>query len=387
MSISEAHTSIANNLASRHGNYRLANERSGVIAYMACPVCLETKGRQEFESRHMAVMLDFWLKNNFNTVVAKCMRCDRKFKKKELLSWPTLKERNFSDHSKVIVTPKKPKPVILRDFLDGVEIPYDPGQVIPISELPKNHPAWQYLLSRETLDIDSLIRDFHPSFCIKERPESQELGIFYKKFPVMRITPQGRIIFYSFCNSHMQAWQSRLIDQKIKINGGELTSILHPDTNQFVPVSFNNGDTITYIPPVTSKSKIPPKYYNGRFHKHKILFGYDSYLNNNKNIPYEKRVIFVAEGLLDAVQVGGDGVACLGKQICQEQVPLLLSLSPKIVFMVQNDEPSETGFKNSKEFFDKINVQVFRVSPPENFNDFGEMHHSLVKQYVSRFYS
>lgn len=354
---------------------------------MACPACLEVKGRQEFESRHLAVMLDAWLKTTYNTTVGKCMRCDRKYKKLELSNWPTLKERNFSDNNKNVFVRKIPKPVSLEAVIDGVEIPYGPGVVVPLTELPETHPAWQYILNRKTLDIETLIRDFHPGFCVKERPQSEELGIFYKRTPNSRNTPQGRIVFHSYCNGHLQAWQSRLIDQTTNINGGKLTSILHPDTHQFIPVTFSMGDQVSYIAPNTSKNKLPTKYYNGRFHKHKLVFGYDAYAKHNKDVPYDQRVIFVAEGILDAVQVGGDGVACLGKQICPEQVPLLLSLSPKIVFMVQNDEPSESGFRSNEALFRNLNIEIFRVTPPDGFNDFGDMPYTQVKEYVASFYT
>lgn len=380
--ITDSHKSIADNLTSIHGTYRLANERSGVILYMACPHCLSEKGKSEFDSRHMAIMLDVWLKSTYNVTVAKCMRCNKKFKKNELLNWPSLKDRNFCDNNRNQVSFKIPKPVSFKEVIDGVSVPYGPGRVVPITELPKSHPAWCYLLSRDTLDIETLVRDFHPQFCVCEAPENAELGIFYKKLPIARNTPQGRIVFNSFTDGHLSAWQSRLIEASIHVNGGKINSFLHPDTLEFINTSFVIDGNVTFIGAYTKKNQTPVKYYNGRFHKHKIIFGHDAYLKRVEHIPYSDRVIYVAEGILDAVQLDGFGVACLGKQLCPDQVAILLSLSPKIVFLVQNDTAAELGFEANKELFNKLNLEIFRISPPKEFNDFGEMHYKHVQSYV-----
>jgi hypothetical protein len=382
MEISDAHKSIVSNLAPIHGSFRLSNERSGVVAYMACPHCLEVKGSAEFDSKHMVVLLDRWLKNTFNTVVAKCMRCEAKFKKSEIMNFPTLKERNYSDNNRNVISTYVPKPVTYKETVDGIDVPYDAGTTIPITELPRTHAVWEYLDSRNNLDIDTLIRDFHAAFCTVERPESKELGIFYKRLPESRNTAQGRLVISSYVRGHLTAWQSRVIDKKVKINGGVMHSYLHPDTFEFTNTHYVHEGSTTYVAPYEAKKHLPAKYYNGRFHKHKIVFGYDAYARRNANIPYEERTIFVAEGVLDAIQLGGTAVACLGKSIREEQVPVLLSLSPKIVFLVQNDDAAESGFTASAEIMKKFNLEVHRVSPPAEFNDFGDMHHQYVKEYV-----
>lgn len=382
MEITDAHKSLVNNLAPIHGSFRLASERSGVVAYMACPHCLEVKGKAEFESKHMVILLDRWLKNTFNSSVGKCMRCDAKFTKNQLLGFPTLKERNYSDNNKNMVRSYVPKPIHYKEVVEGVSVPYDAGVTIPLTELPKDHPAWQYLLSRQTLDLECLVRDFHPAFCVQERPTNKDIGLFYKKLPESRDTPQGRIVFHSYIKGKLSAWQSRLIEKTELVGGGKMKSYLHPDTFQFINTHFEYDGKITFVPPYAAKKNLPCKYYNGRFHKHNIVFGYDAYAQHNSNIPYADRTIFVAEGILDAVQLGGYAVACLGKQLHAEQVSVLLSLAPKIVFLVQDDDAAESGFRANKELMEKYNLPVFRVSPPEGYNDFGDVDHTLVKTYV-----
>jgi len=384
--ITESHKSIANNLVHIHGGYRLANERSGVILYMACPTCLTTKGRSELESRHLAIMLDVWINSRSHRKVAKCMRCNSTFTAKQLLSFPNLEQRGLRVHVQNVIAEKKPAPIMYESSQSGINIPYPPGDTIPVSRLDNSHPVWEYLHSRNTLDIERLKTDFHMSYCIKEFPQNFDIGVIYKKLPASRNTPQGRIVFKSYNCGYLEAWQSRLVEKtavvvKNEIEGSiNISYHLHPDKHEFIATHIKNGDETFFIPPNTRKRDIPPKYFNGRFHKHNIVFGHDAYLENNKDIPYSDRVIYVTEGILDAVQFGGNGVAVLGKQISIEQIPILLKLSPKIIFATQNDDAAESGLDNNKEMMDRYNLSYDVIRPPLEFNDFGEMPYLKVKQ-------
>ncbi len=376
MSIQEEHRSIANNLAHIHGGYRLANERSGVILYMACPKCLHERGRIEFQSRHLAVMLDRWINaQHRNTKVATCMRCNSHFGKQDLLDYPTIETRGFRDNNKNTISFKQPAAISFAEIKNNVEIPHSPGECVGLADLPKTHPAWQYLSSRPTLDIERLVSDYNAAFCYKELPKNEDFGIFYKDLKHTRNTPQNRIVFYSTYNGILQAWQSRLIDKTVKQGDFTTYSYFHPDKNDYEVAYVNVKNELNWVHPYKAKRDIPPKYYNCRMHKHKVVFGRDAYLRHNKDVPYKDRYVVVTEGILDAVQFGGRGVACLGKQICVEQVPILLQLAPKIIFAVQNDKASESGFEFGKSLLETISVEYDKVSPPEAFNDFGEMDH------------
>jgi hypothetical protein len=84
----------------------------------------------------------------------------------------------------------------------GNMIPDHPGKVIPLSQLPADHPALFYM--EQMLGL---------AWCEEEAPIDREIGRFYRKLHYRwRDTPQGRIIFHAYIRGIRQLWQGRYLE-------------------------------------------------------------------------------------------------------------------------------------------------------------------------------
>lgn len=140
---------IAEALGMIHGKVKPARETGGLQFYVACPDCLQEKGREELFDRKLAVNVERFLRlGDFRNLSADrsdcsgyCMRTKKIYKVTELLRYEPIQQRGFPEAR--VGVGKVINMMCLIDDGRGNMIPDHPGEVIPVPQLPPDHPAVQ----------------------------------------------------------------------------------------------------------------------------------------------------------------------------------------------------------------------------------------------------
>jgi hypothetical protein len=193
---------LADRLSAIHGDVHLANEASGWHLYMASPLLIAQGQKNEIHKRHLAVNAAryFGWGDKFQKMsprsrdkCALCMKSKTSYKVTDLLNMPPLSVRleGMKDEGKVIDSGKRKH--LIDDGL-GNMIPDHPGVVIPLSQLPADHPANFDMAQRGlTPRIPAMEKMFGLAWCEEEAPIDREIGRFYRKLHYgWRDIPQGR---------------------------------------------------------------------------------------------------------------------------------------------------------------------------------------------------
>ena len=352
---------LAQMLSVRHGNVRVAREASGVHFYIASPVCLQQYGDDELWKMHLAINVEKYLRDReTNDVCALCMKTDRPYSMSDLLSMKNLEKRGFKDVSHMI-TVKSDEQYLEEDGF-GNMVPKSPGKVIPITQLTSTHPVIQYVKSRN-FDPILLERQFAAAYCYEERED-----IFYRRLGGgFKATPQGRLIFYAYINGVRKGWQARVLEFVER----DVKYYYHPYVDQWVPMESKTPNGWVTID--TSVEKWDPAKYvlaHGA-KKNSFIMGYDAAVDFNND--RKDRVIGLTEGPLDAARLGPPFCAVMGKFLHYDQAKWCNGFD-RVVLAMQNDEASEGLAQKTSSLLSVMGIPLEVVRPPEQFNDFGDMH-------------
>lgn len=167
-----------------------------------------------------------------------------------------------------------------------------PGLVTSIADLPLEHPAVQYLLSRGC-DIRELAEVFQIGYC-------EEAADAYPRM-------QGRIVIPIRYKDKLVGWQGR------------------------------------YVGDIDWKSARTPKYYNWEhFSKSQFVYNYDQAIRH--------KVVVAVEGVADVWSGGAQFVCLFGASISSAQLALLgeLGREGRLVLMLDGNEAGRKGMSPEK---------------------------------------
>ena len=382
---------LAEALSRLHGPSIIRKEKNGYHIYLPSPACLATDGRRELQSKHLTVNaskykeLPEWVNTHkglkhdpdFSAV---CHKTSTRYRVSDLLDekkFPTLDKRGIPNVASHVASFSSINKDSLVSDGRGNMVPRDPGDVVPIIDLPNNHPAVEYLLNRN-YDLDVLYRQMRCSYCTREAPEDPTCGIFYKRMPLrFKDTPQGRIILYAFIDGVQVGWQSRIIERVAH----NVKEYWHPYANMWVPVETLTADN-KWVPMDGVESEYngfkctwKPSKYKTAFgmSRNNALIGVDAAVQFNKLLKLKKRIAVLAEGPLDAGRFGPMGIAMLGKYLSQEQAQILINRFDKIIMVMDNDKAGEEARRRITQVMqDKLTEVVF-ADVPEGIKDAGAM--------------
>ena len=125
-----------------------------------------------------------------------------------------------------------------------------PGEVVPLTSLPADHPALKFLQSRG-FQAQALEEQFGSSFCMAESPGRRHRTIV-GDFPE---TPKGRIIFFAQRDGVCTGWLGRLLE----IEDEHCRSVWHPDKLEWVQV-MSRTSAQTPWEPLSAYSKFDPSW-------------------------------------------------------------------------------------------------------------------------------
>lgn len=378
---------LAGALSRKHGNIVVAREKSGLHLYMACPSCLQKDGRPEMRKRHLALNVSkYFGQDNFltrrggydNQRCCQCMKEDKPYRVQELLDMAPLSERGIPDEASSVTISSVERKCLIRDAA-GNEIPDHPGLVVPVNQLPGDHPAVIYLKSRN-FDLNRLYQQFRASFCYQEAPEDADKGRFYRRLPCgFRDTPQGRIIFYADMLGVQQSWQARIMEMVHE----DIKYFFHPYQNVWTAMEHKVEGKWQPLPHAMQEGKKwdPQKYKNAfSSQRNEVVFGYDAALRWNADMP--KKLVISAEGPPDAARFGPPGIPLTGKYLSATQRRLITSNFHAMIAALQNDKASRE-LAATLSIAMQGNMQYFAVvTPPDGIKDFGEMDDASARAHV-----
>ena len=371
---------LAHDLSAIHGTVRITNEASGLHCYLACPACLRENGTDELSKMHLAVNLLKYM-TTAQTQVGMCMKCESVFDLLDLLSMPSLAAQGYEHKPQVIV-----KQAIDEDYLEtdakGNRVPKSPGSVIPIMDLPSDHPAHMYIASRG-YNAEDLAQQFDLSFCTAERND-----INYRKTPGWcRATPQGRIIFYIKQKGVTLGWQARILEIE---NDGYIW-YWHPYKEKWVAVFQVDpaGGKPIPLPEFMVGGKKPDmaKYiFPHGCVRNACLMGYDAVMESYQNDPDARvRWCGLVEGPMDAARFGTPFMAIMGKSLSEHQAKLLVEARfTHVIYVRDKDEAGARGAESVSKQLQRYGkgIEVKIVSPPGDFKDLGEMTTEAAREFV-----
>lgn len=362
---------LAKKLADRQGcQVLVTREASGYHIYLPCPSCLETHGKNELRDPKFAINASKYLAlgDNFsdlrdiqsergtfnpmsagrnvdaqetrNTKSGICMRTRQakephRFSVTELLSMSSITERHpdIKTSSKIVGGAGSADRAAHWEIdpVSGILCPPPPGEVVPINELPSDHPGVEYLLDRG-FNLDKLWEQFRCSFCTKEYPYGKN-EIYYRKMPGGWMdTPQNRIIFYSLINGAPMTWQARY-PERLSDDGLQKYA-LHPysRTGQWdhVATRSNAGAAWMPVPPfdeVDERGTLrfqPSKYRTAKYSSRELI-GWDAAVRRAQLDPEMIKWVILGEGPLDAARPGPGGVGLIGSSISPENAAKIAS--------------------------------------------------------------
>lgn len=376
---------LAEALAAIHGDVEIASESSGIHLYFADPGLLAQDGSKEFRSKHCAVNASKYFgfgkwgnaSQKERRRCAVCMKDGRTYTVDRLLSYMPLRHRGDVAASAGVVRDKVREHVTVVDE-HGVEVPDGPGQTIPLTQLPADHPAVVYLRNRG-YDLQLLERMFEACYCAAEAPPVRGKRGYRTLVDGWRNTPQGRIIFGARVRGSRVIWQGRVIEHADDTRH----YVWHPYRLQWCvdAVRDTPGDPWKFVAPYDQVDehgafiwKDLAKYFTTPGgHRNKAVLGFDSAVAWNANRPPAKRFAVLMEGPLDAGKPGPPCVAAIGKFISPGQAELLASEFPTVFVGYDNDTAGrEQRLKGAKTLMD-AGCRIRHLIAPEDKKDWGEM--------------
>ena len=247
--------------------YKVTSSKNGTDYLVCCPFCLRTAGKPDTKYKmHITPSVGIY----------HCFRCDASGAIQSM----------FKDLARMRNTPEAVEHILpLPNNIQG------PGDMVALNQLPDNHVAIRYIKGRG-FDPDSLTHNYGIMYCSRGRTFGGPRGrhIF---------DTTNTIIFPMIMDGKSVGWQARLL--------------YNPESapeDQYEIYGYGKNEDGEYI--------VPPKYLTSPgLDKGRILFNYD----NARKFEF----VTICEGTFDAIKVGLNGVATLGKGVTDNQMRLLKS--------------------------------------------------------------
>jgi len=246
--------------------------------------------------------------------VWRCWRCDRTGIVNELI-------KEFKTNA----------PVVNQQIVPLPENIQSPGDLVPLVDLPEDHVAVRYLRNRK-FDPDVLDKRYGVRFCI----QGKIIG--------GRFNTSNTIVFPIWMNNKLVGWQARLL--------------YDPDQ-----VTEEQYELYGFTKDSDGEWQVPPKYMTSPgLDKGRILFNYDNARKHD--------VIVVCEGPFDAISVGLNGVATLGKGVTEYQERLIKAYWKFAVILLDPDDADYEMLKLEQSL--RMAIPCVSVSL-KGYKDAGEM--------------
>lgn len=408
LNIPEQIRNLAERLAKIHGPVRVSHESGGYHIALADPELLEQDGAKEFTSKHLSINADkYFLTGKWDYSTNKTLE-NKKLWAKKKKGWPipcasSMKTGKRYDVNALLydyqpVEKRLPQFAHIKHEVStgnsgknletdrfGNQVPAWVGETVPLTELPDDHPAIEYVKGRG-FDPARLVEQFEACYCTEAAPEDRAKGVYYSKLPGgLRNTPKGRIVFTVRMNGVRWGYQSRYIDKW----DGNVLKFWSGD--EWVPVKevFDDGSEIQFF----EKSEYfpqgfsPHKYINAiGGSRNKWLMGFDAAVKFNEDRNPKDRFCVLVEGPLDAGKLGPPAIALMGKAFSVMQAEYVAKAfgSGRVCVIPDNDKAGQQGLAKVKELMGNHGIRVTVVNTGGTVKDVGELSYDEASELLYR---
>lgn len=363
---------LANTLVHIHGSGQILRKKDNTFELrIPDPELLAADGDKELNSKHLYVNLS--KAHEGRTNAARCVKDGRIYHIESLLSMLPLEERlpNIKKSIK-----RRVSYVDYTRFLDKDEngnlIPAGPGEVVPLTDLPEDHPAIHYIRARD-FTPKQLVEQFSAAFCIKENPRLK-----YAALPGgFCRTPQGRIIFYVEQLGAKRGWQAR----QLELDKDGYRYLWHPYKNEWVAVAkLDNSNKPTILPEYDGRvcGKGTNVVLNNKYiiglgvDKTNMLMGFDAALDWAEYTSNE--TIGIVEGVFDAARLGPPFVSIMGMSMSSNQGALVKNFFRRAILVPDNDTDSSKREKFLADAKDVLSgLEIIESTLPAGIKDAGDL--------------
>ena len=350
------------------------------------PELLKHDGPKELRSQHLYVNLTKYIKGD-HKAAARSVKTGQFYYIDKLLTMTPLLDReaelgwNPSRYTRHIKTRLSTFGINGFGSEDNEDISItsdiiSPGELIPITELPADHPAVLYLRARG-YNIKALEEQFNCSYCVKENPQfkhiygrdSEEKMAEFN--PLICASPEGRIVFFSEHFGLKAIWQARVIEQTL----GEKKYFFDGQHYQCVALKDNISGKFSKPAPLFPLSTSKRKYVIAPGGKaSNCLLGFDAAIKWNKDNKTIRKVIGICEGVLDAARLGPPFCSIMGAHISNGQMKTIVDNFDKIYYICDHDKAGES-LKTSIEYHPLVSHldYVEELTYPDVYKDVGEI--------------
>lgn len=344
---------LAEALMRVHGSITVAREAGGLHFYMASPDGLQRDGIVELSKRHLAVNVDRYLgvgpyaqmSPKERSRAAQCMKTSKGYSVATLLRMPPLAQRGIAAHTAPKLTVQRKTQWLVSDQY-GDMVPLIPPGLVPLTDLPADHPAVMFLHSRRYVVAD-VQAQFGAMWCSAEVPEDATAERYYRSLPNgWKITSQGRILFPALMHGRYRGWQARIpqLDQ----NGTRY--YWHPYRECWEACESFDAASGKWkpLPHLCGQSREWEmlRYFTGPgTMRSEVLLGLDSAIEHRfrfGNVP----TAVLGEGPLDAARFGPPALPLLGKFLGQGQAETIARHFKRVLYVRDDDASGQAAAKS-----------------------------------------
>lgn len=390
-SLDEQIVFLAHRLAKKHGPVTITSEASGIHIYIPDPELVIKDGRKELASKHLAINAEKYLgigrydvhqyPTKENKVLygkyysqglfpacAVSMKTKKVWSVSELLNMLPL-EKRIPDLANVpaTVTKADPNKHLVYDA-KGNLVPRWVGETVPLTDLPEEHPAIQYLV-RRGYDPTFLSAIYDVCYCTKAEPENRATYVYYARLPAGRKNSTAcRIIFPIYDENWVcHGWQARCIDME-DIHGDKW---LWTDQGDWLQIT-KGGDDLYVSEEFPKGFKAIQKYKNAQgSSRNTLLFGLKQAIDFNKGRPPGKKFCVLVEGPLDVCKGGPPCIALLGKSMSPEQAAKIRAHFDVVGIVADKDEAGKQCLARVRQQMTEA-YHIKELQVPEGCKDLGD---------------
>ena len=379
---------LAEKIARVHGPTSIRRESNGVHIYFPSPLVVEEQGIKEVlrPYPHGCLNAEKYLgtgkfaktrgTKNMDRLCCRCNKYHQSLSVRELLLMPPIEERVGCDVSRRVQDESVTDDHALETDEMGVRVPRGPGKTTPLTELPDDHVAIQYLRDRGFTDLPRLVRQFNASYCYEELPQSRALRIGYRRLPNgFTDTPEGRIILEARVNGSRVGWQARVLNRVNEMGHQEYWC---SKRGQWIPMEVRNTKGKWEL--LAQHAETPGQTFGISKYKtatgtrrNEILMGLDAAVAWNREQGRDMDPLcYLVEGPLSAARPGPPGVAMMGSELSESQARLILNHFRTCVYIPENNEKGRKSVKRVQERLGGA-VRLLITDLPESVDDPGEL--------------
>jgi len=237
-----------------------------------------------------------------------------------------------------------------KEWKDGVS---SPGKMVPLTSLPAEHPASEYLFQTRGFTRDDL-QNFGLLYCLEG----------YYQFTSRIGSTSGRIIFPVVMNGELIGWQARVVEKTDK----DGRRVWKGEKDGWWTPKIRDG--------VSEDAHVPKYYTYPNMQRARTLLNFDEATK-------DPSIVVVVEGPLDAVKVGEHGVATFGKLISDGQIRILSSYWSTVLLIRDKDvDPDQKWFvRMSKKFNESVNFLHMSL---DGYSDPGEASNAEIWKQIKK---